>query len=201
MSLTNAIALLYGPSQVWKKISEQKQSIAQIYFTFLIFFAAIPPVSAFIGSTYVGWSIGDGATHKLTTESALYLSIVAYIAILVAVLVLAAFVQWMAKTYGASPTLADCVALTAYSCTPLFLVSIMGSFPILWLDMLFSLVAIAMSVNLLYKGVPEIMGINQEKGFLFASSILTVCMVSLVGMLAITIIFWGSGLSPVFTSS
>ncbi|WP_196137984.1 Yip1 family protein [Aliikangiella sp. G2MR2-5] len=200
MSLTNAIALLYGPSQEWQKISEQKQSISHIYLTFLIFFAAIPPVSAFIGATYVGWSVGDGATHKLTSDSALYLSIVAYFAILVAVFVISAFIQWMAKTYGAAPSLAECVNLTAYSCTPLFLVGILGSFPILWLDMLFSLIAIAMAVNLLYKGVPKIMGINQEKGFLFASSILTVCMVSLVGMLAITIVFWGSGLSPVFTS-
>lgn len=199
MSLTNAIALLYGPSQEWKNISEQKQSIAQIYLTFLVFFAAIPPVSAFIGSTYVGWNIA-GETYKLTTDSALYLSIIAYVAILVAVIILSAFVQWMAKTYGANPTLAECVNLTAYSCTPLFLVGVLGSFPILWLDMLFSLVAIAMSVNLLYKGVPQIMGVNQEKGFLFASSILTLGMVSLVGMLAVTIIFWGSGISPVFTS-
>lgn len=200
MSLTSAIALLYGPTQEWKNISEKKQSISNIYLTFLIFFAAIPPVSAFIGSTYIGWSIGDGPTHKLTTESALYLSVIAYFAILASILVLSAFVQWMAKTYGANPTLAECVNLTAYSCTPLFLVGILGSFPILWLDMLFSLVAIAMAVNLLYKGVPQVMGINEDRAFLFASSILTVCMVSLVGMLAITIIFWGSGLSPVFVS-
>ncbi|WP_444994046.1 Yip1 family protein [Aliikangiella sp. IMCC44359] len=200
MSLTNAISLLYGPTQEWRNIKEQKQSISHIYLTFLIFFAAIPPASAFIGSTYIGWSIGDGETHKLTTESAMYLSVIAYFAILSAVMVLAWFIQWMAKTYGANPSLAECVNLTAYSCTPLFLAGFLGSFPILWLDMLLTLVAIAMAVNLLYKGVPEVMGINREKGFLFASSILTVCMVSLVGMLAITIIFWGSGLSPVFTS-
>ncbi|MET1253888.1 Yip1 family protein [Aliikangiella maris] len=200
MSLTSAIALLYGPNQEWQKIKEKKQSISNIYLTFLIFFAAIPPASAFIGSTYIGWSIGDGETNKLTTESALYLSIIAYVAILTAVLVLSWFVQWMAKTYGANPSLAECVSLTAYSCTPLFLVGILGSFPILWLDMLFSLLAIGMSINLLYKGVPELMGINKDRGFLFASSILTVCMVCLVGMLAITIIFWGSGLAPVFTS-
>lgn len=199
MSLTNAISLLYGPTKEWRNISQQKQSISHIYLTFLIFFAAIPPVSAFIGSTYVGWSVAN-ETYKLTTESAMYLSIIAYFAILTAVMVIAAFIQWMAKTYGANPTLSECVNLTAYSCTPLFLVGFLGSFPILWLDMLLSLGAIAMAINLLYKGVPEVMGINQEKAFLFASSILTVCMVSLVGMLAITIIFWGSGLSPVFTS-
>jgi len=198
MSLTNAFALLYGPSKEWENISDKKQSISHIYLTYLIFFAAIPPASAFIGSTYVGWQIGNGATHTLTTQSALYLSVIAYFAILVAVFVLSMFIQWMAKTYGAKPSLAECVNLTAYSFTPLFLAGFLGAFPILWLDMLVTLFAIGMSVNLLFKGVPKLMGISEEKAFLFSSSILTVAMVSLVGMLAITVIFWGSGFSPVF---
>jgi hypothetical protein len=104
----------------------------------------------------------------------------------------------MAKTYGAKPNLTNCVKLTAYSFTPLFLAGFLGAYPILWLNMLVSLIAIGMSVNLLFKGVPKLMGINEEKAFLFSSSILTVSMVSLVGMLAVTVIFWGSGLSPVF---
>ena len=198
MSLTNAISLLYGPDQEWRNIAEKKQSTSHIYLTFLIFFAAIPPVSAFIGSTYVGWQIGDGETRRLTEMSALYLSIAAYIAILVAVFVLSLFVRWMAQTYGANPTLSECVNLTAYSFTPLFIAGFLGAYPILWLDMLVSLVAIGMAIRLLYKGVPQIMNIGEEKAFLFSSSILTVAMVSLVGMLAVTVIFWGSGISPVF---
>ncbi len=201
MSLTNAFALLYNPTEQWIKISEQKQSISHVYLSFLVFLAAIPPAAAFIGSTYVGWQVGGTTTHTLTVESALYLSIAAYIAILVAVFVLSLFIQWMGKTYGANPDLASCINLTSYSFTPLFLAGILGAFPILWLDMLVTLVAIGMSVNLLFKGVPRLMGINEEKAFLFSSSILTVSMVSLVGMLAVTVIFWGSGLSPVFQGS
>lgn len=201
MSLTNAFALLYGPAKEWVHIGQQKQSISHIYLTYLIFFAAIPPAAAFVGSTYVGWQIGNGDTHTLTSQSALYLSVIAYIAILVAVFVLSLFIQWMAKTYGAKPSLAECVNLTAYSFSPLFLAGVLGAFPILWLDMLVTLFAIGMSVNLLFKGVPQLMGINEEKAFLFSSSILTVAMVSLVGMLAITVIFWGSGFSPVFQTN
>ena len=200
MSLTNAIALMYEPNEEWSNISEKKQSISHIYLTFLIFFAAIPPVSAFIGSTYVGWQVGSGDVHTLTEMSALYLSISAYIAILVAVFVLSLFIQWMAITYGAKPTLAQCVNLIAYSFTPLFLAGFLGAFPILWLDMLISLIAIGMAIRLLFKGVPLLMNISEEKAFLFSSSILTVSMVSLVGMLAITVIFWGSGMAPVFQS-
>ncbi len=201
MSLTNAFALLYGPSDEWQNIGSKKQSISHIYFTFLIFFVAIPPAAAYIGSTYVGWQVGSGETHRLTPESAMYLSVIAYFAMLVAVFVLSAFIRWMAQTYGANPSLAECVNLTAYSFTPLFLAGFLAVFPILWLDMLVSLIAIGMSINLLFKGVPVMMGINEEKAFLFSSSILTVSMVSLVGMLAVTVIFWGSGIAPIFNTA
>lgn len=200
MSFLNAIALLYSPQKEWQKIANQEQSVIHIYFTYLVFFAAIPPVSAFIGATYVGWSIAGGETYRLTSASMLYLSVVAYFTILIGVAVIAAIVLWMAKTYGANPKYECCLKLTAYSFAPLFLAGIFGSYPILWLDMLLSLVAIGLSVNLLYKGIPLMMGINQEKGVLFAGSILTVCMISLIGVLAITVIFWGAGLTPVFIS-
>ncbi len=200
MSLRNTFGLLYEPEKQWQKISEKNDSIVKTYFKFLVVMALIPPAAAFVGSTYVGWTLSFSETQRLTTESALKLSISAYFAILVAVFALAAFIQWMAKTYGASPSLKRCMNLAAYSCTPLFLVSIMGAYPILWLDMLFSLVAIAWAVYLLYTGVPIMMGIDKERGFMFAGSIITACMCILVGMLAVTVIFWGSGLAPTFTS-
>jgi len=200
MPLLSAFSLIYSPSTEWLNIKKNNQSIVNIYLSFIIFFAAIPPASAFIGSTYVGWQIGTGEIHTLTVQSALLLSISAYLAILFGVFIMSYFIRWMGQTYGASPTLSQCVNLTAYSCTPLFLAGFWGAFPILWLDMLISLFAIGMSVNLLFKGVPVIMGISEERAFLFSSSILTVSMVCLVGMLAVTVIFWGSGLSPIFQS-
>ncbi|WMS86226.1 Yip1 family protein [Pleionea litopenaei] len=199
MSLRNTFGLLYEPEKQWQKISEKNDSVFKTYFKYIVVMALLPPAAAYVGSTHVGWTLGMSDTYRLTPQSALQLSVAAYLAILVAVLVLAWFVQWMAKTYGANPSYKRCVNLTAYSCTPLFLVSILGVYPILWLDMLFSLVAIGWAVYLLYNGVPIMMGIDRDRGFLFASSIITVCMCVLVGMLAITVIFWGWGLAPVFT--
>jgi hypothetical protein len=192
--------MLYEPEQQWQKISDKNDSVIKTYVKFLLVMALIPPAAAFIGSTYVGWTIGLSETHRLTVQSAIMLSVAAYVAILVAMYVLAWFIQWMAKTYGADPSIKRCLNLAAYSCTPLFLVGLVGAYPILWLDMLVSLVAIGYAVYLLYTGVPIMMGIEKERGFLFASSILTVSLVILVGMLAITVIFWGSGIAPVFTS-
>ncbi len=199
MSLRNTFGLLYEPEVQWQKISDKNDSIAKTYFKFLFVIALIPPVSAYIGATYSGWSMGIDEVKYLTHESALMLSVAAYFAILFAVYLSAQFIRWMAKTYGASPSLKRCMNLAAYSCTPLFLVGILGAYPILWLDMLLSLVAIGWAVYLLYQGVPIMMRIEKERGFLFASSILTAGLCIFVGMLAITIIFWGSGISPQFS--
>ena len=71
-------------------------------------------------------------------------------------------------------------------------------YPMPWLNMLFGIVALLYTVYLLFTGVPVVMKITKEQGFLFSSAVLTVGMVTLVGMLAVTVILWGSGLGPVF---
>jgi len=198
MFLANTFGLMYNAEKQWKAIADNKEGIITTYLKYLIWIALIPPFSAYVGSTYIGWNLGVGETIRLTTESAALLSVVAYFAILVAVLILGFFIKWMAVTYGAEPTLRRCFRLAAYTCSPLFLVGFVGMYPILWLDLLASLVAVGFAVFLLYTGVPVMMEIDKDRGFLFSSSVLTVCLVVLVGMLAFTAIFWGSGFAPIF---
>jgi hypothetical protein len=106
----------------------------------------------------------------------------------------------MARNFGAEPTLDKCVVTAAYIATPLFLVGVTALYPVLWVNMLAGLVALGYTVYLLYTGIPIVMEIAQEQGFLFASSLLTVGLVMLVGMLAITVLLWGFGFGPAFTA-
>ena len=197
--MIKTFGLLYEPAAAWQEINNDNQSVIAIYFRFVLLVALIPPLAAFIGATYVGWSIGSREVMKLTSASALQLSISAYLAILLGVYLLSQFIYWMAITYGAKVSINKCFALASYSCFPLFLVSLVSVYPILWLDMLLTLAGIALAVRLLYLGTPIMMGIDQDRGFLFASSILTVGMVMTVGVLAVTVIFWGSGIAPEYT--
>ncbi|MCB1814830.1 MAG: DUF1282 family protein, partial [Candidatus Competibacteraceae bacterium] len=59
--------------------------------------------------------------------------------------------------------------------------------------------ALAMAVYLLYSGVPVMMNISEDRGFLFSSSVVTFGLVAFVAMLAITVILWGMGLAPEYT--
>jgi hypothetical protein len=59
-----------------------------------------------------------------------------------------------------------------------------------------ALPVLAFTVYVFYTGVPIMMEIPQERGFLFASAVVGFGLVALVAMLAVTVILWGAGLEP-----
>jgi hypothetical protein len=69
-------------------------------------------------------------------------------------------------------------------------------YPVLWFVVLVGLAAIAYSIYLLYSGVPIMMNIPEEKGFIYSSSVVTCGLVLLVSILAMTAIFWTLGFGP-----
>ena len=61
-----------------------------------------------------------------------------------------------------------------------------------------AVLAVSWSLYLLYIGIPAVMHIPKEQGFLFASAIVAVCLVILIGMMGVTVVLWDMGLMPVF---
>jgi len=201
MFLSHVWGLFAHPTQEWEEIRKERCSIGKCYCTHVLFLAAIPAISGFIGTTQIGWQIGNSDTVKLTTDSALIIAILTYITMLVAIFSIGSMVHWMGKTYGTEQPLPQGIALAAYSGTPLFLIGLMSLYPVLWLNMIVGLPALAYSVFLLYTGLPIMMKVNKEQGFLFASAIMSLGMVVLVAVLTIIVLLWGFGIGPVFTSS
>jgi hypothetical protein len=66
--------------------------------------------------------------------------------------------------------------------------------------MLMGLPALAYTVYLLYTGLPIMMEIPTERGFLYSSAVLAVGLIALVAMLGMTALLWGMGLQPIFTN-
>lgn len=200
MVLGHVWGLFAQPEKEWKAIRNEKCTVTRCYCSHVLLLAAIPAVSGYIGTTQIGWQIGNSPVVKLTPASALSIAALFYLAMLVAVFVIGKLICWMGQTYGARQrSLAQCIALAAYTATPLFLSGAMLLYPVLWLNMLVGMVALAYTVYLLYTGVPVMMGIPKERGFLYSSAVLAVGLVMLVGLLATTVILWGMGIGPVFT--
>lgn len=192
MFLQHMLGVLYHPKQEWQLIKQEHYSALRCYSSHMIYLAAIPPLAAFIGTTQVGWSITGDELVKLTVSSALPIALAFYLALLIGAGIMAGFVHWMEKTYGSNSSFDDCMVLITFTSTPLFLAGLAALVPILWLDVLIGMAALAFTVHLLYSGVPEIMEIPEDRGFFFSSSILTVGLVVLVGMLATTAVLWGT---------
>ena len=199
MVLQHVWGLFTNPKREWESIRDDKCTIGKCYAVHVLLLAAIPAISGFIGTTQFGWQIGIGDPIKLTLESAGMIAVLYYLAMLVGVYSIGWMIHWMAGTYGASPMLSQCVVLAAYTATPLFLIGLMELYPVLWLNMVVGIVALCYSVYLLYTGVPVMMGISEDRGFLFSSAVLGVGLVAFVALLAVTALLWGMGLEPSFT--
>lgn len=198
MLLNHLIGILFNPADEWIKIRNDHSSVLGCFLKHGLFLAAIPPISAYIGATQIGWDIGD-TTFKLTESSTFPLVIGFYLASLAAIGIIGKTIHWMSATYGADKPLATCVMLSTAILTPLFISGFVALIPIPWLIMLVALCSIAYSVYLLYSGPAVVLEINPEKGFLLASSVLTIALVTLVGILITTVIIWNMGLAPQHT--
>lgn len=182
----------------WRAIHGKQYPIGRLYLSLFLFLALIPPLCGYIGTTQIGWQIGLGEAVKLSHRSALAIAVLYYLAILVGIGGIGAMIHWMTRTYGAEQPLAQCVALAAFAGIPLLLVGVVQLYPVLWLNLLFGMAALAFNIRLLYVGVPIMMEIPPERGFLFASAILGLGLVALVAFLAGTAILWDFGLAPEF---
>jgi hypothetical protein len=154
----------------------------------------------YYSSVHLGWSIGSGEAVFLTHDSALLIAIAMYFALIAGVFALAYLAHWMAVTFGAKPTFTQTLELAAYTATPVFMSSFAAFLPELWFVVCVGLVALAYSVYLLYTGVPILMHIPEERGFIYASSVVTCGLILLVIILAATAILWTNGIvHPMFT--
>ena len=200
MILSHVWGLFAHPEEEWKSIRKENCTIGRCYCSHVLLLAAVPPIAGYIGTTQVGWHIVTAEVHRLTHQSALWIAILSYLTILVAVFTIGKMIHWMGQTYGTKQPLSQCIALAAYTATPLFLIGVMLLYPVLWLNLLIGLVALAYTVYLLYLGVPIVMSVTKERGFLFSSAVLAVGLVALVAVLAATVILWDIGIGPAFAS-
>ena len=190
MFIHHMVGMFHHPKEEWGSIHKERYSIAHVFMAQISILAAIPAVCMFIGTTQIGWSLTGNDFVKLTVGSALSAAVAFYFACWVAVAFIAYSIHWMEKTYGGHVNMNECLILTTFTATPLFMSGLAGLYPMLWFNVLVGLAALCYSVYLLYVGVPVIMEIPEDRAFFFSSSILTVGLCTLVGMIVTSVLLW-----------
>lgn len=198
--IQHTIGLLLRPSTQWRivaKLPEKSQNVLVLYPCILALF---PAIAWYFGTSKVGWTTGlQGNVVRLTTESAFQISLLFYLVMVGSVAIIGYFIHWMSQTYGAESTVPKGIVIAGLTATPLFVTGLVGFYPTLWLDLLIGVVAISWSVYLMYLGIPIMMKIPEERGFLFSSAVLAIAMVVLVSIMVISILAWDYGAAPAFT--
>ncbi len=173
MILNHLIGIYTHPKEEWQTIDTKHET----YFyalTHIAFISLIPSLVAYYSSAHTGWSIGAGDIIRLSENTAIMMGIGMYFGLIAGVVAL------------------------AYTATPLFMVGFAGLYPELWVVMTALLVGISYSVYLLYSGVPILMHMPEDKGFIYSSSVVTCGLVLLVILMTGSVLVWGLSGGPVF---
>ncbi len=196
MVLSHIWGLYTQPKTEWDRIDHDQES----FFSSLlhvILLAFIPALSAYYSAVYLGWQIANGPVTTLSSQSGLVLAAAMYLALIAGVFALAALIKWMAVTFGATPSFTHAMELAAYTSTPLFMVGFVALYPELWAMTLAGLAGLCYAVYLLYTGVPIMMHIPEDRGFIYASAVVTSGLVLLVVVMASFAILITNNLLPV----
>lgn len=196
--LNHAFGLLIHPRKQWQTLHDLPEKSLKRNSPFVIWFALLPALAWYIGTTEFGWRVGAGEATRITADSALPLVGGFYFSLLIAVLAIGYFIHWMSKTYGASTDPMKAFVVAGYMATPILLAGVAGLFPHLWAMILLTLAAVGYAVYLLYLGLPIMFNLSEERGFLFSSAVLAVSLVVGVALMGGMVIFWDLVAHPEF---
>ncbi len=199
MILNHIWGLYAHPKDEWQTIEKRHESFLYSLMHILVM-ALIPAICGYYAAAHIGWTIGVGDPIKISQSSAQMMAIALYIALVVGVFSLAYLIQWMAITFDSKPSFIQSLELAAYTATPMLMVGVTALFPVLWFVTLAGIAAVSYSVYLLYSGVPIMMNIPEEKGFIYSSSVVTCGLVLLVAIMAFSAIMWTMGFGPEYIS-
>jgi hypothetical protein len=196
----HSIDILFRPGKAWADIAARPDSLLRPLLTHTIPWALVPALCWYYGATQVGWQFGEEAVQKLSIESAARIITLFYLAMIIGVSVLGYMIHWMAATYGAArSSIGRGITIVTYTATPFFLAGVLGLHPALWIDITIGVLVACQCVYLLYLGVPAVMDIPPERGFLFASAVVAIALVGVVALMGATAILWDLGAEPVYT--
>jgi len=199
MILNHIWGLYAHPKDEWQTIEKRHESLMYSMMHILVV-ALIPAICGYYAAAHIGWTIGVGDPIKISQSSAQLMAVAMYCALVIGVFALAYLIQWMAKTFDSKPSFIQSLELAAYTATPMLMAGIAALFPVLWFVTLAGLAAVCYSVYLLYSGVPIMMNIPEEKGFIYSSSVVTCGLVLLVAIMAFSAVMWTMGFGPEYVS-
>ena len=177
--LSRAYGLLREPKKEWAQIKAEETNIPSILLGYVAPLAAIPPLCGIIGAYVFGLSYA-GVDVRPPLDDALIGALVSFVASVAMVFLLGILINSVAENFAGERNDLAAQKVAAYAMTPAFLSGVFSLWPPLWW---LSLIAIAASVFLLYRGLPQLMKAPEDQATGYTA------MVAIAGLVSFVILF------------
>jgi hypothetical protein len=177
--------VLLKPQEEWQTIAGEKTPIAELYKNYIIILAAIGPVAAFVGLSFVGMSLPGGGSYRIPITTGILHAVVQYGLALAGVYVLAFIIDALAPTFSGEKNIDQAFKLATYSYTPGWLAGIFMLIPTLGILSILGLYGL----YLLYVGLPVLMKAPKEKSMGYTVAIIIAAIIIFVVIGAISRVF------------
>jgi len=178
--------IFYEPKQSLKNADREPAKITDIILH-IAFLSLIPTVCGYIATVYIGWDLGIGEPFTMAQDKAAIIALAAYLALNVGVYAIGYSICWLAKTFNVEPNPLHCTELAVFTSLPLFALGFMALYPVLYINVIMGIFAIAAAVYLLYIGVPIFMHLPEDEGFVYSTWVITIGLVMLVVFLGASV--------------
>ena len=188
--------LVSKPHEVFERLAVARLSAAEVFFGVTIWLLALPPVFAYFGTRTFGWRLGATDPLMLTGDQLIGITVGYFLVLVVGFIFTGLISQWMSRTYEAPHSLGIHFAVITVVGAPLAAGSIVHLYPDVFINVVVLVPVLIWSMYLLYKGLPVVLRISQERGMLMASALILFLLVAAVSLLGITMFAWTHGIGP-----
>lgn len=189
--------ILLTPRTEWPRIAAEPSSIQQIYTSYVMILAAIPPIAGFIGLMLFMPRI-PGVSYSPSMGYLIAMMMLGYLVALAVVFIMALIIEALAPSFGGTKDRLQAFKLSAYASTPVWVAGILGIFPPLALLVYLAYVYVAF---LIYMGLGPVMRVPEDKSILFTIVIVVayVLLIILIGAIvsAVMLSMFMASVSPV----
>jgi hypothetical protein len=160
-------AILLEPKSEWAVIGREPGDFGYLFYTYVAYVAAIPPVCTFIGTVIIGWG-----SYRVGLVSGLIHAIIAYVLTLVGVFVVAYIIDFLAGVFGGQKNIDNAMKVSAYAPTAAWVVGVFNLIPPLAILGILGLY----SLYLLYTGIAALMKPPADKAIIYTIAVV-VCVI------------------------
>jgi hypothetical protein len=153
--------MFVAPKAEWDAIAAETTPPKQLVLGYVLPLAAVAAVAGFIGAVVIGTSVPMLGTVRSSVVGGVLSAILQLLMAVASVFIMGFIIDALAPTFGGQKSFNQAVKVAAYAYTPVWVLSILGIIP--YIGMLIMLVAVGLSIYLLYLGLPRVMRSPQDK--------------------------------------